>query len=171
MSLSYASKTTSIIVLLRNQGLTQLYHCRACYSLGRIAARRQKYDEARKFFEDAYVLLGRANPTSSAVAAVLFQQGRLAMDINDSEEALDKYMRSLTICKANAVKGNKGEMARVLWYISKAMETRKMHEAASDFRKEAITIRDAMYGTGLFAWPIDECEENIWDGLVGILYR
>lgn len=93
------------------------------------------------------------------------------MNINDSEEALAKYMKALTICKTNAVKGNKGEMARVLWYISKAMETREMHEAASDSRKEALTIRDAMYGTGLFAWPIDECEENIWDGLVGILYR
>ncbi|RFU33070.1 hypothetical protein B7463_g3261, partial [Scytalidium lignicola] len=110
-------------------------------------------------------------PTAPAIAATLLQQGRVAMAQNNDHDALKYFQDSLTICKLNESKGNKGETSsRPVAHATSYRTPRHEGRSQSHFRYTQRT-RKELLETGLFAWPEDEKEEKVWDSLVGIMHR
>ena len=70
--------------------------------------------------------MARGNPTAPAIAATLYQLGRVAMMQELDIDALRYFRDALTICQLNESKGNKGETARVQWWMSQFMKLQGM---------------------------------------------
>lgn len=113
----------------------------------------------------------RVNPRAPAIAATLYQQGHLALEQDQCQEALSYFVQALEICEQNGVKGNVGETARVLWALSRAEHRLGLAANAEEHLAAALKITDTLYASSLFAQPPDKTEKNVWDGLVGIMYR